>query len=804
MAAVRSFMSAMADEKITEFLETLRHLRGAGAFCVAGRLPHAPPDIMLPDGEDLALPLTKAQAADIRTMAERAPYGMGTETRLDESVRRCWQIDASELPWISPEWRDGMDALAMAVAQDLGVEGEVTADPYKLLLYDTGGFFLPHRDTEKQPGMFGTLIVSLPSRHTGGELLVRHGGREVRVDFAAETGPAGFPWAAFFADCEHEVLPVKTGNRLCLVFNLVRAKRAAGRAPTAPVDASGAVEAGLRQIASVRRTDLTAILLDHHYTEEGLSVATLKGEDRARADALFAAAEKTGLVARLALVCLHKLGELEGGYDHYYSSRRGRHRGWGRRWADDDDDTDSDEGSMGSIIETTLTLSHWRKPTDRRDSLGDFAISEEQILSLTRLDAGEPDEKFAEGYTGNAGCTMEHWYRRAAVVVWPREAAHDIEARYDFHAAAQRFQTAVAPRRNAKALAMGHALVDEAERRIQQAMIDYPKGEDSIAARHVGTLFPAVLRGMAALADAALFQRVLRRHFLCAFAAADPGTWAALLTAFGGRPVDFLAAESRAPLLPALLETWGAALGAALSAAEEVVPQFASMLPRLVAALQDELNARRHWQWTARTPEQRAQQAHPILAASHVVQEEAARATVRAWLRGDGGLPHLRNVLAPALLMTTHQRWFAHPNSLASELRATAIETLGSEIERPILPYRDFRRPVPSVVAPKEHIGELLAFMVDPAAESHAFRMAQHYREEIESFVNSHELDLHLTTHPDLPEDRRFLPPRREAACRRRAPARRTPRRTRVVAAGPLFGGKIGSVLATFSSRSKR
>ena len=58
----------------------------------------------------------------------------------------------------------------------------VTAGLYKLLLYDAGGFFVSHRDTEKTKGMFGTLVIVLPSLHRGGELVVRHAGREVSLD----------------------------------------------------------------------------------------------------------------------------------------------------------------------------------------------------------------------------------------------------------------------------------------------------------------------------------------------------------------------------------------------------------------------------------------------------------------------------------------------------------------------------------------------------------------------------------------------------------------------------------------------
>jgi predicted 2-oxoglutarate/Fe(II)-dependent dioxygenase YbiX len=61
----------------------------------------------------------------------------------------------------------------------------VTAELYKLLIYEEGCFFLTHRNTEKTPGMFGTLVISLPCPHRGGELVIHHAGRQAVVDLSA-------------------------------------------------------------------------------------------------------------------------------------------------------------------------------------------------------------------------------------------------------------------------------------------------------------------------------------------------------------------------------------------------------------------------------------------------------------------------------------------------------------------------------------------------------------------------------------------------------------------------------------------
>jgi hypothetical protein len=57
-----------------------------------------------------------------------------------------------------------------------------------MLVYDKGGFFVSHRDTEKAPGMFATLVVQLPSKHTGGQLVVKHRDVEKSFDFARNSG----------------------------------------------------------------------------------------------------------------------------------------------------------------------------------------------------------------------------------------------------------------------------------------------------------------------------------------------------------------------------------------------------------------------------------------------------------------------------------------------------------------------------------------------------------------------------------------------------------------------------------------
>lgn len=62
-------------------------------------------------------------------------------------------------------------------------------------------------------------MLVLPSTHSGGELVIKHLDREVVLDPRPEE-PSEIGFAAFYADCVHEVRPVTKGCRLALIYNL--------------------------------------------------------------------------------------------------------------------------------------------------------------------------------------------------------------------------------------------------------------------------------------------------------------------------------------------------------------------------------------------------------------------------------------------------------------------------------------------------------------------------------------------------------------------------------------------------------
>ena len=390
-----------------QLLTILRTIQGNGSFVTAGQKKFTPPGLHIEGLGEVGFPLNKVQAKEIIKLAKRAPFGKGSKTVTDTSVRSAWEIDAGAVSFHNKEWDAFLNKILKKVKEGLGIEEQsVTASLYKLLVYEKGDFFLPHKDSEKEPGMFGTLVVALPSEHTGGELLVRFDGQEETVDFSEAAGDYKIPFTAFFADCDHEIKPITSGYRISLVYNLLQAKggkKIGAHTYSAQV---GQLVPLLQSLAGSFENKPRAILLGHQYTPANFSLSQLKHHDRPRAEALMQAAEQAGYFASLGLVTHYLMGDLEGGdYDYGYGYRR-RYR-------------EPEPAGMGYVHEVHTKIEHWSG--EGTPTLGTIDMDEDDLLTDLEIGEGDPIEQEEEGYTGNAGMTMEYWYHYGAVVIWPRD-----------------------------------------------------------------------------------------------------------------------------------------------------------------------------------------------------------------------------------------------------------------------------------------------------------------------------------------------------------------------------------------------
>ncbi len=411
----------MSGTILEELDEALSRIDRPGSFCVSGRAPAVIPGLEVKGMGPVGLPLNEIQAKELKKHCQQAPYGKGEQTLVDTSVRRVWMMKPDRFSLTNPDWDRFVAETVGKVQVELGLEKQkLESHLYDLLLYEPGSFFLPHRDGEKLGRMVATLVIVLPSSYEGGEIVVRHDRQERTIDFqGGESRPFDIHYAAFYADCEHEVRRLRKGHRLCLVYNLTLAKSKKSISAPRNSDHIETISRLLRQLAAEEETEKLVITLEHQYTEDGLAWDALKGVDRARATVLQEAARQAGCRAYLGLLTFWESGAGEyadGGYGY------GRRR---RRDYDDDDEDEDDNDSqyeMEEVFDSSLTAEHLSDIEGNALPIGTLTVDQDELLDSDALTGVTPEEKF-EGYTGNEGMTLERWYRHAAILIWP-ESRH--------------------------------------------------------------------------------------------------------------------------------------------------------------------------------------------------------------------------------------------------------------------------------------------------------------------------------------------------------------------------------------------
>ncbi len=377
-------------------------------------------------------PVRAPLAKKLIAVAQPAKFGRGEQTLTDTTVRDAWEITPDLITLDGPTWEATLGAVLDNVRDELGLlpTTKLRAELHAMLVYGKGQFFLPHQDSEKDDAMVGTLVVSLPSAHTGGELVVEHGGESVTY----RTSKEELSFVAFYADCRHEVKPVKSGYRVTLTLNLLADSEtdAQGAGPVA--DLAHCLTEHFTTPATRRygRADLDpsnrlVYLLDHEYTQRGLNWNRLKGVDAERAALLRAAAERARCEAVLALAEVKETWDAwpsdSDPWDDYYDHE------------DEDDEEDYDDGAsrdrggdhddyqLNELIDDEIALGWWTSPDGTGGEPISLHVPDSEVCATTPSADLMPYQSEYEGYMGNYGNTLDRWYRRAAVVVWPRDRA---------------------------------------------------------------------------------------------------------------------------------------------------------------------------------------------------------------------------------------------------------------------------------------------------------------------------------------------------------------------------------------------
>ncbi|RMZ87767.1 hypothetical protein DV736_g4993, partial [Chaetothyriales sp. CBS 134916] len=391
---IRNVKEAITDELLSE--------APPFSFAYASEITTAPnPGLFVKDVGEIGLPLSSRDAEQIIAHCRQSPFGKGSETIVDTSVRNSFELEPGQFELRNVAWKDCIVVLVKIVYAELGLacgHKNVNAELYKLLLYREGAFFKSHQDSEKAKGMFGTLVVSLGSSHEGGSVVLQHNKKKYVYE-SSKTSRFCASFAAWYSDVFHEVQELTAGYRLVLTYNLIQRGTSTPQQAADSVGSKRLANALMRYNQHLETLDMhapsyLAYKLEHPYTQESIGMYSLKGNDRALVERIETAVKDLGFSFYLAMFT--KMITYEENF-----------RGYERFW--EDEEVDRDEG-FDSIYDLQGSK------VDAEPIYSEAVLLESDNCATDDEDDHESEH---EGYTGNEGAPIHRTYRDTMLLIVP-------------------------------------------------------------------------------------------------------------------------------------------------------------------------------------------------------------------------------------------------------------------------------------------------------------------------------------------------------------------------------------------------
>lgn len=408
---------AMVDEH-SRLARELQQLPSRGAAIVTGESPLHDIYLQTRHGSRVAVPIAEEQLRSLLADGVASSFGWREQTLSDPSVRDGLELDRTRVQPKGDEFAWALDELLETLPEAMGLDDELYLEFDKLVMYGPGQHFETHRDTERSDDMIGSFVLILPTEHRGGTLRITDSASGTVT--CMEGHPTQLQWAAFYADCPHAVETVTDGHRIALLFHLRLRAPSRPKTQTPPAELLSALaERCISDPADDGHPNLTACTLDHAYTRANLDWKLLKGRDRHVVQYLLGATRALNLHMGLALIERHEVWQCEPRFE-------GRSR-WSRyeeleALAETRSPPRGDRDlRLQYEVEGASKITYWHELGGIQDlEIAGYELLADELCQTTRFSDLDPDDSRYEGYMGNYGDTLERWYYRACVVLWPK------------------------------------------------------------------------------------------------------------------------------------------------------------------------------------------------------------------------------------------------------------------------------------------------------------------------------------------------------------------------------------------------
>lgn len=217
-----------------------------------------------------------------------------------QNVEEAWTIPVDKINIEIKE--ELLSHVITRIEQELSINQNFKLVPqlYNMLIYGPGQFLKTQKNSEKIENMAATLVIALPSPHIGGDLIIELNKKKHK--FFGSSNPEIVKCIAFFSECNHEVKKVEQGYRVVLTYNLQL--HYSEIFPTMiPID-----EGWKNSLAQFfGRNEIFVYFFDHVYTERNLKWNMLKAMDSTFTHSLLAIAKQANYASYLAMADRHEI-----------------------------------------------------------------------------------------------------------------------------------------------------------------------------------------------------------------------------------------------------------------------------------------------------------------------------------------------------------------------------------------------------------------------------------------------------------------------------------------------------------------
>lgn len=324
---------------------------------------------------------------------------------------------------------------------------------------------------------------------------------------------------------------------------------------------------------------------------------------------------------------------------------------------------------------------------------------------------------------------MDYWYRRGAVVFWPKAQHATILATSQTAGACSLLlqhaeQEGAAT--NTDFIELGGALIKVFADRTE------PSGEYDEAVEQA-----YMLRAITQAGSVSLLRAMIERLPVSHFRSCSAGDWCNLLERFDVTEVLPLVHCLCEPQAMPKREIVFAILKGLLKAGADVLSLVGG--PLVARAAQFKPKAARRL-GSPRNQFSNVDEMQVLLASSYLIEDASVRQSMREFIWADRSLEAVRMTILPALSQQDTSSYFRHPNSLFPEVLQQARIELEAELAREILPFRDWARS--SNAEMDRHYPQFADFLKNPTREVYVYPALKEIRERMKRSIEDACLDV--------------------------------------------------------------